>query len=115
MRTTQSYYIQTRNHTFDYTNTQYDPYYLSGFYNESRVFVKKNPASNYVLDFFDMVYCWDSYLGLGYDYISNYSNEHPICWKVNPKTSQSNNTTYHFHQLYVEYGRLASANHNPYD
>lgn len=115
MGTTQNYYIQTRHHTFDYTNTQFDPYYHSGFYNESRVFVKKNPASNYVLDFFDMVYCWDSYLGLGYDYISNYSNEHPICWKVNPKTSQSYNTTYHFHQLYVEYGRLASANQNPYD
>lgn len=114
MGTTENYYIQTRNHTFDYTNTQYDPYH-SGFYNESRVFVKKSPLSNYVLDFFDMVYCWDSYLGLGYDYISNYSDEHPICWKVFPKISQSNNSTYHFHQLYVEYGQLASANHNPYD
>lgn len=108
-------YIPSRKHTFDYTNT-YDPYH-SNFTNDSRVFAKGEYGSNfyyyyYDLPILDMVYCFDSYLGLGYDFIDNtlYPNEHPVCWKVCPQSyhPENSNWYYIYHQLKVDYGQLIS-------
>ena len=102
-------YIPTRNHTFDYTNT-YDPY-GSGYYywNESRVFAQRYTYSNpnYVFELFEMCYCLDSYLGLGYDYINDnlYRHEYPVCWTIECKTMVSIPVYYYYHQLHVEYGQ----------
>ena len=109
-------YIPTRNHTFDYTNT-YDPYH-SGYYNDSRVFAIRNTQPiNYILDLSEMCYCLDSYLGLGYDYISDnlYTNEHPVCWEVRHKNLFYGWMSYQYHQLYVEYGRLIPSQPTPDD
>lgn len=102
-------YIPTRNHTFDYTNT-FDPY-GSGYYyfDESRVFAQRYTSShpNYVFELFEMCYCLDSYLGLGYDYINDnlYRLEHPVCWTIKCKTIETNPVYFYYHQLYVEYGQ----------
>ena len=109
-------YTPTRSHTFDYTNT-HDLYSSGYFYvNESRVFAKKNTSINYNydLDNLEMCYCLDSYLGLGYDYLSdnNYTNENPVCWTVSPIDRRISYWYYHFHQLKVDYGVLFS-NPNP--
>lgn len=101
-------YLPTREQTFDYNNTS-DPY-QSDYYNNSRVFAKKNTSSTLVYDFSfdDMVYCLDSYLGLGYDYISSYTNECPVSWQVTPLYYHINGQYwhYHYHQLKVNYGQL---------
>ena len=112
-------YVPTRDHTFDYTNT-YDPYGSeSGYINESRVFAKRyqqqpNPNFGYTFDVWEMCYLLDSYLGLGYDYISDhlYVHEFPVNWTVTPKTFKNTTSnspfykyTYIYHQLHVEYGR----------
>lgn len=109
---TQIVYFPSRNHTFDYNNTV-DPY-GSIFYNNSRVFALRGSydyLNNYVLDVLTMCICLDSYLGLGYEYISQYDYEHPMCWKVIPKSiyhGQGGKTIYH--QLQIDYGRLITAN-----
>ena len=104
-------YLPTRYHEFDYNNTLSDPYH-SYFYNDSRLFVKSNYAStlNYILNTEEMIYSFDSYLGLGYDYISNYPNECPVNWVVTPKDYHINHTYYHYHQLKVNYGELITPN-----
>ncbi len=112
-------YTPTRSHTFDYTNT-YDPYGSGyGYIHESRVFAKKYPNQfNYIFGLFEMCYCLDSYLGLGYDYISDnlYSDEHPVCWTVNPVFQQTNTSVSLYHQLIVNYGQLTSIpTVNPYE
>ena len=67
---------------------------------------------DYCLDALDIVYCLDSYLGLGFDHVNLNSNDHIICWKVKPLMNvQPNLWRYYFHQLQVEYGQLASAGH----
>lgn len=106
-------YIPSRNHTFNYTNT-YDTY-GSDFYDNSRVLVYKRHnnelMNNYALSMYDWCYCLDSYLGLGYDYVDNtlYPNEHPVCWKVTANSIPANlSWKYHYHDLYVEYGRLVT-------
>ena len=108
-------YLPTRYQVFDYKNTN-DPY-LSSFYNNSRVFAKLIDHYNwsYVLPFEEMLYCFDSYLGLGYGYIDDnlYNDEHPVNWTVTPKSEYKNNITwwwYHHHQLRVNYGQLINAN-----
>lgn len=113
-------YIPTRSHTFDYTNT-YDPYY-SGYYyiNESRVFAKKytSPYPNYIFQLFEMCYCLDSYLGLGYDYIDDglYDNEHPVNWIINCISVHPNPSWYYYyHQLKVEYGIPITQDPTPND
>lgn len=110
-------YVPTRDHTFDYTNT-YDPYVNDYYYiNSSRVFAKKyNQAyPNYVLSVFEMCYCLDSYLGLGYDYIADnlYPHEHPVCWTVKPRYLNHNHMHYYYHKLHVDYGQLIPTNPNP--
>ena len=114
-------YLPTRWHEFNYTNT-YDPY-QSVFYNSSRVFAKliNHYNWNYVLSFEEMLYCFDSYLGLGFDYIDDnlYYNEHPVNWTVTPKSENIDNITwwwYHQHLLKVNYGQLITINPpGPYD
>ena len=105
-------YLPTREQSFDYNNT-YDPY-NSGYYANSRVFAKCTMSStlNYNFSFDDMVYCLDSYLGLGYDYISTYTDECPISWQVNPTYEHINGQYwhYHYHQLKVNYGQLFTEN-----
>lgn len=105
-------YLPTREQSFDYINT-HDPY-SSGYYTNSRVFAKCIMSStlNYNFSFDDMVYCLDSYLGLGYDYISTYTDECPVSWQVNPTYKHINGQYwhYHFHQLKVNYGQLVSIN-----
>ena len=112
------FFAPTRNHTFDYTNT-YDPYNPGyGYINESRVFAKRCTSSNtdYIIQLFEICYCLDSYLGLGYDYLYDYDNEFPVCWTVNCKTkTYSYDTKDIYHQLYVEYGALVTHNPTPND
>ena len=113
-------YIPTRNHTFDYTNT-HDPYDMQyAYYNSSRVFAKNHfvPSLNYDLEFMEMCYCLDSYLGLGYDYITDnqYINEHPVSWNIYSTTMKYASSFYRsYHQLFVEYGRLLTFNPIPDD
>ena len=108
----QQTYFPSRNHLFTYNNN-IDPY-GSNFYSNSRIFALRDTHPNPIYDFdwFDLCYLLDSYLGLGYDYISTYSNENPVCWKVNHRNEQQGNTSWylHYHELYVEYGRLLSIN-----
>lgn len=107
-------YTPTRDYTFDYTNS-IDPYH-SDFYDDSRVFAKRtnNNHWSYNLDFVDMCYCLDSYLGLGYGYINNAINPHerPVCWTVKAASTTSNNSTwnYYYHRLHVDYGNLIPVN-----
>lgn len=114
MNNIQVNYIPTRSHNFDY-HCQ-DPY-GSSFYNNSRVFAAATynySAPNFVISHDDMCYCFDSYLGLGYDYINDnlYEDERPVCWIINiAVTPHVNNRWYiHYHQLHVEYGQLVSGN-----
>ena len=108
-------YIPTQTHYFSYPN--YSDPYGSPFAINSRVFAKKGDAFSsflFILSPDDMCYCLDSYLGLGYDYLDNNSvsiNEHPVCWKVIPKTRQFPNDKWwtYYHTLKVEYGRLIVA------
>ena len=113
-------FVPTRSHTFDYTNT-YDPYGTPNYYlNNSRVFAKSfgNFNTSYNLELMEMCYCLDSYLGLGYDYISDhlYVREHPVSWTVNSAITIHNNTKYNYHQLHVQYGQITSITPpSPYD
>lgn len=102
-------YIPTRDHTFNYTNT-HDPYGSEDYYiNDSRVFAKKflQPDPDHVLEGLEMCYCLDSYLGLGYDYISDhlYVHEFPVNWTVTPFSFSQYPFYYIYHNLHVEYGR----------
>lgn len=105
-------YTPTRDYTFDYTNS-IDPYH-SDFYDDSRVFAKRtnNNHWSYNLDFVDMCYCLDSYLGLGYGYINNAINPHerPVCWTVKAASTTSNNSYWYYHRLHVDYGNLIPVN-----
>ena len=107
---TSTCYLSTREQTFDYTNT-YDPY-ESGYYGNSRVFAKRTISNRFVYNFDldDMVYGLDSSLGLGYDFISSYTNECPVCWTVTPVEKHTSNTHYYYHKLHVNYGQLVSNN-----
>ena len=109
-------YIPTRDNDFNYTNT-YDPY-GSGYYyiNESRVFAQRYqqlpyPSFEYIIDYFEMCYLLDSYLGLGYDYINDhlYAHEFPVKWTVTAINEHYNNAPiyhyYFYHNLHVDYGR----------
>ena len=102
-------YIPTRDYTFNYTNT-YDPYGSEYLYiNDSRIFAKRsNPAfTDYIFDVYHMCSLLDSYLGEGYEYISDhlYPHEFPVNWTVTPLTVYNNPYTYCYHNLHVEYGR----------
>ena len=85
--------------------------------NENILNAKREPVentnyTNYCLDALDIVYCLDSYLGLGFDHVNLNSNDQIICWKVKSLMNvQPNLWRYYFHQLQVEYGQLASAGH----
>ena len=105
----QTTFTPTRNHSFDYNVI--DPY-GSYFYNDSRVFAVKDQSYSldYDLPSLQRCYCLDSYLALGYDYISSYPNEVPVCWTVTPKNNPVNGWCYHYHELYVEYGQLITPN-----
>ena len=106
------YYFPTRSHTFYYNIIDYE-YPFNGFYNNSRVFTirDENPNLVYDLSLLEIIYCFDSYLGLGYDYISSYQNECPVSWKVTPKDEETSNTKWtHYHELKVEYGQLITPN-----
>ncbi len=101
-------YFPTRNHAFGYTCIDI---YGSDFLNNSRVFAKRRKSENmeYDMNFHEMCYCLDSYLNLGYDFISDnlYLNEHPVCWIIYPKREQDNLVWWtHYHELKVEYGQL---------
>ena len=109
-------YLPTRIHVFDYSNTSSDPY-LSGFYQESRVFAygyQDANFSHYLECGEEICYCFDSYLELGYNFINDnlYANERPVCWKVFPNSKYVNYITkwIHYHQLQVNYGQLFSEN-----
>jgi len=108
-------YFPTRFQAFNYNNT-HDPY-ISGFYNYSRVFAKHN-NSNYILTIDEMIYCFDSYLGLGYDFTDDnlYANEHPVNWRVTGTSNPIVNGIINYHQLQVNYGQLITINPpGPYD
>lgn len=67
---------------------------------------------SYNLDFVDMCYCLDSYLGLGYGYINNAINPHerPVSWTVKAASTASNNSYWYYHRLHVDYGNLIPVN-----
>ena len=104
-------YLPTRSHSFDYHTL--DPY-DSDYFNGSRLFVMRNTGETLIHDmtFLEMCYCFDSYLGLGYDFISSYPNESPVCWKVEGEYyhEPENYWHYHYHVLSVDYGQLTYAN-----
>lgn len=105
-------YFPTRKHSFDYQN-YWDPF-ESYYYNNSRVFAIRDHNSDLIYDFafMELCYCVDSYLGLGYDYISSYTNEVPVCWKVKHCYHHDLNSYwhYHYHKLNVDYGQLITPN-----
>jgi hypothetical protein len=65
-----------------------------------------------------MYYCFDSYLGLGYDFTDDnlYANEHPVNWRVTGTSNPIVNGIINYHQLQVNYGQLITINPpGPYD
>lgn len=105
----QTCYFPTRNHTFNYPNCP-DPYGSDYLY-DSRTFAVTVTSGTYILSRQEMCYCLDSYLGLGYDFISDnlYPDEHPMVWKVTP-VEINNWPKLDYHKLYVEYGRPVTPN-----
>lgn len=107
-------YFPTQSHTFNYPNCP-DPY-DSPFFGYSRTFTAEaGEGAIFNLSINDMCYSLDSYLGLGYDYLDNYSmnaDEHPVNWVVD---TASKKFEYHrwrtsYHKLTVEYGQLIMNN-----
>lgn len=99
-------FTPTRNYTFEYPNWT-DPY--GSPFGDMRLYV--GIYTNYNLTQHEMCYCLDSYLGLGYDYITNnyyVNHEHPVNWTIKAMDSVFPNQhlrTY-YHSLTVEYGQL---------
>lgn len=112
-----TYITPTRSYIFEYPYWT-DPY-GSPFQTSSRLFaIDGDITSNHTLDENDMCYCLDSYLGLGYDYISNnyYCDyEHPVNWTVKDTTVLFNNSRWHthYHKLIVQYGQIYHDGTNP--
>ena len=103
-------YAPTRSYTFEYPN--WTDSYGSDFVCNSRLFaaLSYNYHLYHNLSPDEMCYCLDSYLGLGYDYISdNYyvDNECPLNWIVMDTTRmfEGNKQYSCYHRLKVEYGR----------
>lgn len=114
--TINSFFIPTRNHSFNYPN-YLDPY-GNTFTGDSRVFafdvsigavIKLSPD--------EMCYCLDSYLGLGYDFISNsiYEDEHPVNWIITDTiiSFQQHKFPTHMHILTVQYGQILNGGLDP--
>ena len=107
-------YFPTQNHIFKYPNCP-DPY-GSPFFAYSRTFTAEaSIGAVFILSTDHMCYCLDSYLGLGYDYLDDYSlceNEHPVNWVICDTIVQfpSHKWPTSFHKLKVEYGQLITAN-----
>ena len=102
-------FIPTRSYTFEYPN--WTDSYGSPFVCNSRLYAGMSYI--YHLDYNlppdEMCYCLDSYLGLGYDYISNnhyVNNEFPMNWIVIDTTVLFDSQKQYscFHNLKVEYG-----------
>lgn len=112
-----TYITPTRSFAFEYPNWT-DPY-GSPFQTSSRLFALDGDIElNHDLDEEDMCYCLDSYLGLGYDYISNnyYCDyEHPVNWVVKDTTVKFLNSKWytHYHKLKVQYGQIYYNGTNP--
>lgn len=102
-----SFYTKSREYTFDYPN-YIDPY-GSPSYNGSRLFgVLGN--HNYVIPKMDMCYYLDSYLGLGYDYLTSnpiglYADECPAIWSIETCSNvfYPNHSATYYHKLKVTY------------
>lgn len=109
-----TYITPTRSYIFEY------PYwtdsYGSPFNNNSRLCATYYAKHTLTED--EMCYCLDSYLGLGYDYITNnyYCDyEHPVLWTITTKDSvfQYNNLRAYYHILTVQYGQIYHDGTNP--
>ena len=101
-------YFPTRYFDFNYYSWT-DPY-GSSFYGDSRLFAYyygNDPDSNYYLTKDEMCYCLDSYIGMGYDYLSSnpgdYENELPVGWRIEGIRNRESKLLYH--KLTVQYGR----------
>lgn len=103
-------YFPTQSHIFNYPN--YPDPYGNWFEGNSRVFAGDVcVGAAIILSIDKMCYCLDSYLGLGYDYLEDYSlyeNEHPVNWVIEADSVQSFGHRWptYFHKLTVEYGQL---------
>ena len=116
-----SCYIPTRFYVFNY-NFWIDQYNQTPFYYNSRLFAKYSLNDPYsfscYLNFSQMSYCTDSYLGMGIQYLNdNYyvDDEYPISWSVSADYTQSSTPTYYIyhHKLMVQYGQLCIVDPNP--
>lgn len=114
-----SYYTPSRSQTFEYNCIDWLDPYGSPFCRNSRLFAVFDDF-NYELSLDEMCYCLDSYLGLGYDFISNnpIRNERPVNWIVECDNKwfvqyQDRYTTY-FHRLKVQYGVIHTIDPGPY-
>lgn len=109
-----TYITPTRSFAFEYPN--WTDSYGSPFNYNSRLCATY--SENYTLTEDEMCYCLDSYLGLGYDYITNnyYCDyEHPVLWTITTKDSvfQYNNLRAYYHILTVQYGQIYHDGTNP--
>lgn len=101
------FYTKTREYTFDYTSN-IDPYGSPSNHNSRLFGVLGNPY--YVIPKADMCYYLDSYLGLGYDYLTDNPiiqnvDECPGVWSISTGDSvlyHDHSTTY-YHILKVIY------------
>lgn len=110
----QNCYVPTRTYIFEYPN--WTDSYGSPFVANSRVFAHNGDImSTYNLEEEEMCYCLDSYLGLGYDYITNnyyIDYEAPVYWQVRDTTVHFPNDRWytHYHKLEVQYGHPLKGN-----
>ena len=102
-----SYYTKTREHVFNYLS-YIDPYGSPSNHNSRLFGVMGN--FNYEITKFDMCYYFDSYLGLGYQYlidnpISQYADECPAVWSIECTSDPffGDYSTTYYHKLKVIY------------
>lgn len=106
-------FTPTRNYIFEYPN--WTDSYGSPF-GDLRLYA--GVSAYYYLNPNEMCYCLDSYLGLGYDYLTNnyyVNNEHPICWTVNALDSlfPYHHLKTYYHSMNVQYGQLNQVGPEP--
>lgn len=103
------YYVYTQDVVFNYPD-YIDPY-DSPFIYDSRIFAQECDNNlGPTLDFNDMCYCLDSYLGLPFQYVDthpNMQNQRPVHWRVwgdhHPPTPGFH-WEIHFHIIRVKFG-----------
>ena len=113
------YFVYASTQQFNYTD-HIDPY-GSDFLGNSRIFaVEADTYAVPTLDLNKMCYCLDSYLGLGFEYISNggpsLGNQRPVRWEIQGmqyEYPEQHKWDVFCHILYVTYGQVVASNDHP--